>query len=170
MPGEIRVTAGPRLSIVSTMHEPLDKTEPATRARIAAAFNGGIPHNQAIGLEVVDVSGDWVHTRLAYREAFLGDPVARLWHTSVGTTAADSSCGLAVFLALPTLEAIATLDLRMDYLRPAVAGKPLQVRASCHHITRYVAFVRAMLYQNDIDRPTAHCTAVFMRTGRQMLP
>ena len=152
------------------MNETLDKRDPAIREQIAAAFNGGIPHNQAIGLIVMDASGDIVHTRLDYQAAFLGDPVARLWHTAVGTTAADSSCGLAVFLALPALEAIATLDLRMDYLRPAVADKPLHIAARCHHITRRVCFARATLYQDDIERPTAECTAAFMRTGKRLLP
>lgn len=151
------------------MTEQLDKTDPAIRDRIAAAFNGAIPHNQAIGLIVVEAGGRSIVTRLPYREAFLGDSVARLWHTAVGTTAADATCGLAVFLALPSMEAIATLDLRMDYLRPAVADEPLQVSAHCHHITRHVCFARATLYQQSIERPTAECTAAFMRTGRDII-
>lgn len=164
------MTSGAGLSILSSMTETLDKTDTAVRAEIARAFNEAIPYNQAIGLTVIDAGGDTVHTRLAYRDEFLGDPVAQLWHTAIGTTAADSTCGLAVFLALPGLESIATLDLRMDYLRPAVAGQALQVQACCHHITRQVCFARATLYQEDIKRPTAECTAAFMRTGRSLLP
>lgn len=147
----------------------MDKRDPAVRARIAEHFNDAIPHNGAIGLEVVDSGGETVVTSLAFREEFIGDPGARLWHTAVGTTAADSSCGLAVFLALPDMEAIATLDLRMDYLRPAVGQAPLTVESECYHITRCVAFARATLHQGDRERPTALCTAAFMRTGRSAL-
>ena len=71
------------------MYEQLDKRDPAIRAEIAARFNGGIPYNQAIGLRVVDVAGERIVTALDYRECFLGDPGAGLWHTSVGLAAAD---------------------------------------------------------------------------------
>ncbi|AWN15424.1 PaaI family thioesterase [Salinisphaera sp. LB1] len=151
------------------MADNIDKTDPAVRREIAQRFTAAIPHNHAIGLVLVDAGPPAVHTRLAYREAFLGDVEAGLWHTGVATTAADSSCGLAAFLAVPGLEAVATLDLRMDYLRPAVAGRDLDVVARCHHVTGHVAFVTAVLHQGDPDRPTARCTASFMRTGGSVL-
>lgn len=148
------------------MTHPVDTDAGAIRARTAEQFNAAIAHNRALGLRVVDVSDEYVVTALDYREVFLGDPVAGLWHTAVGISAADSSCGLAVILALPAREAVATLDLRMDYLRPAVAHAPLHVEAHCYHVTRCVAFVRARLYQQERERPTALCTAAFMRTGQ----
>lgn len=152
------------------MTDNIDKTDPAVRREIARRFTEAIPHNHAIGLTLVDVGPPEVHTRLAYREDFLGNVEAGLWHTAIATTAADSSCGLAVFLAVPGLEAVATLDLRMDYLRPAVAGKDLEVVAGCHHVTRHVAFATAVLHQGDPERPTARCTANFMRTGGSVIP
>ncbi|MES1924094.1 PaaI family thioesterase [Salinisphaera sp. T31B1] len=148
----------------------IDKSEPEVRAEIARRFHDRIPHIAALGLEIVDVSGPTIVVELPFREDFVGDPMAGLWHTAVGTSAADSACGLAVFLALPGLETVATLDLRMDYLRPARAGQSLVVEAECHHITRCVAFVRATLHQNTPDRPTALCHAAFMRTGRSVRP
>lgn len=147
----------------------IDKREPGVRARIAQGFNQAVAHNQALGLRVADVSGERVCVTLDYRDDFLGDPIAGLWHTAVGISAADSSCGLAVFLALPDMESIATLDLRMDYLRPAVADKGLQVEAECYHITRCVAFARATLHQGDRERPVSLCTAAFMRTGQSSI-
>ncbi len=38
-------------------------------------------------------------------------------------------------------------------------------RAECYHVTRRIAFARAVLHQGDPDRPTGTCTATFMRTG-----
>jgi len=145
----------------------IDKTDPAVRARIAQGFTDSVAHHQALGLRVIDASGERIVVGLDYRADFLGDPAAGLWHTAVGTTAADSGCGLAVVLTLPGLETVATLDLRMDYLRPALANAPLHVEAECYHVTQCMAFARATLYQNDRNHPTALCTAVFMRNGQR---
>ena len=108
-------------------------------------------------------------TRLAYREAFLGNVEAGLWHTAIATTAADSELRAGRVSRPAGLEAVATLDLRMDYLRPAVAGRDLEVVAGCHHVTRHIAFATAVLHQGDPERPTARCTANFMRTGGSVM-
>lgn len=134
------------------------------REQVVTVFARAVPHNQALGAEIVDFGEGWAVARLPFREAFLGDPEAGLWQTSVGISLIDATCGLSVFLHLPEYTSIATLDLRMEYLRPATADKPLMARADCHHLTRSVAFVRGRLYQDDPERPTALCTATFMRT------
>lgn len=133
------------------------------REQVVAVFARAVPHNQALGAEIVDFGKGWAQARLPFREDFLGDPEAGLWQTSVGISLIDATCGLAVFLHLPEFTSIATLDLRMEYLRPAVAGEALFARAECHHLTRSVAFVQGRLHQGDPERPTALCTATFMR-------
>lgn len=155
----------------SEQHETTPSLSDAdAQARFFQRLSEFTPHYKALGIEVLDAGAESVHARVPYREDFLGDRAAGLWHTSVATTLADSVCGLAVFLALGQNEAIATLDLRMDYLRPAVAGEALHAVAECHHITRGVVFVRASLHQGERARPTALCTAAFMRTGGRPLP
>lgn len=134
------------------------------RDRIVEMFSHAVPHNRALGSEIVDFGEGWAEARLPFREAFLGDPDAGLWQTSVGISLIDATCGLSVFLHLPEYTSIATLDLRMEYMRPAVAGEPLFARAHCHHLSRSVAFVRGKLHQGDPEYPTALCTATFMRT------
>ena len=145
------------------MGEDIDKRDPAVRETIAGRFNRMIPHNQAIGLQVADVAGERIRTTLAYRADFLGDPEAGLWHTAIGTTAADSTCGLAVFLAIPGLESVATIDLRMDYLRPATIDRALLAIAGCLHITDEVAFVRCEIFSEGKAQPVATGSATFMR-------
>lgn len=139
----------------------------ADPARLAEGFVRAIPHNVALGLQVVECGPAKAVTRLDYREHYLGDPVERLWHTGPAISLADATLGFAVFQALPRLESIATLDLRMDYLRPARAGEPLIAVGNCYHLTQRVAFARAELHQGDPDKPTAICTATFMRTGKR---
>ena len=42
----------------------------------------------------------------------------------------DESCGMAVQLALDGTRAIATLDLRIDYQKPATPGLDIQAHSS----------------------------------------
>lgn len=143
-----------------------EEEQQAGAERVAQVFTQGVPHNKALGMIIDAMGEDWAETRLEYREAFLGDTEAGIWHTGPAISLADTTCGLAVMLALPGIESIATLDLRMDYLRPALAEAPLLARGECYHITRRVAFVRGTLHQGDPTRPTAICTSAFMRTSR----
>ncbi|RJS92489.1 PaaI family thioesterase [Salinisphaera sp. Q1T1-3] len=148
------------------MIESHHQIDPEAWARLAQRFHAAIPHSLAIGLTLVDAGPPSVHMRLPYRDVFLGDIDAGLWHTGIAAVAADATCGLAVFLTLSARSAIATLDLRMDHLRPAVAGSALDVVADCHHVTQRMAFVTAVLHQDDPTRPVARATATFARTGR----
>jgi len=76
---------------------------------------------------------------------------------------ADSCCGLAVGAALETHDVTyATLDLRMDYLRPASPSHTTHCDAHCYRLTRSVAFVRAEVHQGDREAPVAAAQAAFM--------
>src|SRR6476620_8287259 len=57
----------------------------------------------------------------------LETPKGGVLHGGVITAMLDESCGMAVELALDGTRAVATLDLRIDYQKPAIAG--LDVRA-----------------------------------------
>lgn len=137
-----------------------------TQQLLAWHFRQSIPFNATLGIDIVSLEQNVALTRLPYQPAFIGDVDAGLWHTSVVIALIDATGGLGVQLALEQPEPIATLDLRTDYLRPVVADKPLFARAECYHVTRYIAFMRGELYQENRDRLTAHCTATFMRTSR----
>lgn len=146
-------------------YAPMSHSQQQKREHLADAFFGSIPHNQALGTSIVQVGEGLAVARLEYRQDLLGDIQEGIWHTGPAISLADATCGLSVTLALPEVEAVATLDLRMDYLQPAVGGEPLIARAECYHVTRRVAFARASLHQGDLDEPTAICTAAFIRTG-----
>ena len=60
------------------------------------------------------------------------------------------------------LKAIATLDLRIDYLRAAEPGRDLIGEAHCYKLTTHVAFVRATAWEREPDDPFASCLSTFM--------
>jgi len=70
--------------------------------------------------------------------------------------------GTSVFAALTSWVPIATLDLRIDYLRPAEPGKDVFAKATCYKLTNNVAFTRAIAYHEREDDPIASSAGTFM--------
>ncbi|MFT4096357.1 MAG: hotdog domain-containing protein [Rhodoblastus sp.] len=101
-------------------------------------------------------------TSLPYRPVFVGDAESGVLHGGVVTAMLDESCGMAVQLGLDGQRAIATLDLRIDYQKPATPGLDIKAHAVCVKVTRSIAFVRATAYQESEDEPVATATACFM--------
>jgi uncharacterized protein (TIGR00369 family) len=99
---------------------------------------------------------------LPYRPVFVGDIATGVLHGGVVTAMLDESCGMAVQLALDGSRAIATLDLRIDYQKPATPGLAIRAHSICYRVTRSIAFVRATAYQESEDDPVATATACFM--------
>jgi uncharacterized protein (TIGR00369 family) len=99
---------------------------------------------------------------LPYRPVFVGDTETGVLHGGVVTAMLDESCGMAVQLALDGTRAIATLDLRIDYQKPATPGLDIKAHSFCYRITRSIAFVRSTAYQESEDDPVATATACFM--------
>jgi uncharacterized protein (TIGR00369 family) len=132
---------------------------------LAARFMQVVPHVHELGMHVIDLQPDAVHLRLPYREEWLGDIVHGLIHPGIISTLVDSGSGLAVLARLEKPEPIATLDLRMDYLRPAVKDQALDCRAEAFRVTPHIVFVRACVWQNDENKPVALSQSVFMRSS-----
>src|SRR5262249_58285973 len=99
---------------------------------------------------------------LADREEVVGGPVRRVGFGGVITTVLDDASGLAVFCSLTELKTIASLDLRIDYLRAAEPGRDLVGEAQCYKLTTHVAFVRASAWEREPSDPFASCLATFM--------
>jgi uncharacterized protein (TIGR00369 family) len=78
------------------------------------------------------------------------------------TTLIDHVSGLAVACAVEELTAIATIDLRVDYLRAAEPDLELYARSDCYRVARNVAFVRAVAWDRQVDQPFASALGTFM--------
>jgi uncharacterized protein (TIGR00369 family) len=114
------------------------------------------------GLRLDRVAPGEAWSSLPYRPVFVGDTETGVVHGGVVTAMLDESCGMAVQLALDGTQAIATLDLRIDYQKPATPGLVIKAHSLCYRVTRSIAFVRATAYQDSEDDPVATATACFM--------
>ncbi|MDE2578301.1 MAG: hotdog fold thioesterase [Hyphomicrobiales bacterium] len=132
----------------------------AERAELLKQFR--TPHGTLIGLTMTGFGPGEARTTIAYNPVFVGDTATGVLHGGLVTVLLDETCGLAVQMAIEELVAIATLDLRIDYMRPATPGLALNARAVCYRMTKSVAFVRAAAYQEDESKPVATVTASFM--------
>lgn len=120
------------------------------------------PHMLDTGMRVTSVEHGRGTMTMPARPEWVGDPARNVLHPGALTVLADSVCGLAVGAALDRQVPYATLDLRMDYLRPAGPRNDVHCEAHCYRVTRSVAFVRAEVWQTDRDRPIAAAQATFM--------
>jgi len=144
------------------MSDPSDQT-PLPFDDLAQAIKGRRSVYGAIsGLRLDRAAPGEAWSSLRHRPVFVGDTRTGVLHGGVVTAMLDESCGMAVQLALDGSRAIATLDLRIDYQKPATPGLDIQAHAVCYHVTRSIAFVRATAYQNSEDDPVATATACFM--------
>jgi len=120
------------------------------------------PHMREIGARITAVDTGRGSMTLPARPEWVGDLQRAQLHPGALTVLADSTCGLAVGTALTERAPYATLDLRMDYLRPAGPEHDVHCDAHCFRLTRNVAFVRAEVYQSDREQPIAVAQASFM--------
>lgn len=129
---------------------------------IATAMNEGSPQARALGFQTLEIGDGVAILKVPYRPEIVGDPETGVIAGGVVTTLLDHASGQAVHAALSQWTSIATLDLRIDYMRAAEPGRDLLARAHCYKVTRSVAFVRAVAYEDDPDEPVAAAQAAFM--------
>jgi uncharacterized protein (TIGR00369 family) len=134
------------------------------------AMNLGSPQTRALGVETVEVGVDTATLRIPYKPEMVGDVESGVIAGGVVTTLLDHACGQAVMAALGQPTTIATLDLRIDYMRPAEPHQPLYAHAHCYKLGRSVAFVRATAYERSPDDPVATAQAAFMLNSSSARP
>ena len=128
---------------------------------VAKAFIEAIPHCHALGMKLTFVGEGTAEIEMPYDPRFVGDPKTGVIHGGAVSALMDTCCGAAVLSHPSQPSSTATIDLRIDYMRAATPGQRIRARATCYHVTRSVAFLRATAMDDDEDRPVAAATGTF---------
>lgn len=139
----------------------------AQDARVGA-FMASLPYARAIAMTIDSIGSGKAVSSMPYDPRLVGDPVSGVIHGGAVSALLDTCAGAAVMCHPAVKSAAATLDLRVDYMRPATPGQPIFARAECYHVTRTVAFVRATAHDDDTDRPVATAQATFTLASGDM--
>ena len=124
--------------------------------------SGAGGHGSRLGLGYHAHGSDWVELALPYDPAMVGDPETGVIASGPILSMMDMATSMAVWLKLNGFRPHATLDLRVDYLRPARPGRTVIGRGQCYRITRSISFVRGQAHDGDPDDPLAHVAGTFM--------
>ena len=119
-----------------------------------------VPHARALGMKVEDAARGEAWLSVPYNEDLVGDIETGVLHGGV----------IAVQLSLPERIAIATLDLRIDYMKPATPKLDLNAHTHCYKVTKNIAFVRGAAYHEDEEDPIATCVGNFMLAANRAMP
>ena len=122
----------------------------------------GIPHSGDIGMRLHYAEEGVAILSVPWSEGLVGDPVTGVLHGGVVTALLDTACGAAVMSVKERLASTATLDLRIDYMRPARKGERILCRAECYRVTKSIAFTRATAYHATEEDLVATASGAFI--------
>lgn len=121
------------------------------------------PGFKDLGFKIESIGDSKASMRLPYSQKFVGDPTTGSLHGGVITTLLDTVCGMCVMTTVRKFAPIATIDLRVDYLRPTKPDVDVIASVECYHLTKSVAFLRGYAFLDDEDKEeVAHVTGSFM--------
>lgn len=133
----------------------------ASREAIAQQFIEVIPHSRALGMKIERIADGEAEISMPYDVRLIGDPRTGVIHGGAVSALMDTCAGAAVMVHPKAGFATATLDLRIDYMRAAMPEQTITATATCFHMTRSVAFVRAEAHDGTSDVPVATAHGAF---------
>lgn len=119
-------------------------------------------HGGTLGIAYGAHGPDWAELVLPYDGKLIGDPESGVLASGPILALMDMATSVGVWLKLDRFCPHATLDLRIDYLRPARPGHTVIGRGECYRLTRSIAFVRGQAHDGDPADPLANVAGTFM--------
>lgn len=122
--------------------------------RMAKVFFGSQhPLFRTFGIEIVRFAAGKAVMQMPHSPR-LADKRAAL-HRGALVTLLDTTCGLAIFSALDSLRPIATIDLRVDFLREIPPDSGLVADVECVGRTSRIAYIMGKGYAVGDKEPLA---------------
>ena len=119
-----------------------------------------VGHGRALGMEFGASGDDWTELVLPWREELVGVPDSGILASGAIVSLIDTASGTAVWANLGKFIPLVTIDLRIDYLRPAFRGENVRARCQCKKLTRRIAFTRGTAFVGA--KPIAYSSGTFM--------
>ena len=123
-----------------------------------------VGHGGALGIAYHAHGEDWAELSLPYDARLVGMPDSGIIASGPIISLMDMATSIAIWVRLGHFRHQATMDLRVDYLRPAVPGRTIIGRGECYGVTRSIGFVRGLAHDGDAADPVAHVGGTFMFT------
>lgn len=109
----------------------------------------GIPIHKFLGIELLEIKKGYVKVKVPFREEVVGDIRLKRWHGGIIATIMDSVGGIAGGTHLSSFEdKIATIDLRVDYLKGAEASAII-VEGEIVRLGNRILVTRMKAFQED---------------------
>lgn len=117
-------------------------------------------HSAWLGIRIHRITAGCTELAMDWREDLVGDVETGVLASGPIVALMDSCAGAAVWMKRngPNV----TIDLRVDYMRPARPHATVIARCECYRATRQIAFVRGIGYDDDPDDPLCHVAGTFM--------
>lgn len=118
-----------------------------------------IPHAHLQGICLERINGEELTLRLPYRQDLVGNPDTGVIHSGALTVLLDQTLGIAGICCNQVGASLTpTLDLRIDHLGVAPAGRDILATASVYKVTRRVLFISGFAYCESPEKPIARAT------------
>ena len=127
-------------------------------------FARKVGHGGALGILYEAHGPDWVELALDWQEKLVGVPATGVLASGPIVSLMDMATSMAIWVKLGRFRPQATLDMRVDYLKPATPHRRIYGRGECYKVTRSIAFVRGVAHHGDPADPVAHVTGTFIST------
>ncbi len=124
-----------------------------------------IPHCREMEMEIVSLEPGKAGISLPYQKRLVANTETGVVHGGAVSSLLDTVSGLCAMSAVTDTTPVATLDLRIDYLKPAHPGETIIGEADCFRLSGTVAFIRGVAHHGDQSDPIAHSMGTFMLGG-----
>jgi len=105
---------------------------------------------------------DWIELAMPWREDLVGDVTTGTLASGPIIALMDNAAGTSVWIKRRVFGPQVTIDLRVDYMRPAVTGATVIARCECYKVTSSIGFIRGFAYDATPDDPLCHVAGTFM--------
>ena len=119
-----------------------------------------VPFNQVLGIQIQEIRDGFAAMHIPFRDTLIGDTSRPAIHGGVLSALADVVAGTALLTQLEMGDRLSTVDLRIDYLRPA--GKAdLRGEATVSRIGNRIGVARVAIYGSDPEELVGEGSAVY---------